>query len=283
MMRTICLCGLLVLLLCGACSDKEHDHGGRVPLVEVEGSFLYREDVESACPVQCKGQDSVRWAGRFVRNWVEEELLYAKARENVGSTPQIERLVENYRRSLIVQAYQEELLRQQSPQQMGDSALRAYYESNLDLFKAEHPLVKGLFMKVPLTAPQIAEVRRWYKSDSHEAVEQLEKYSLRNAVVYEYFYDRWVPVSELQDLMPLPDNDLASFLDKNRHVERKDTAYYYFLHVTELLMPGAQEPYDFARPQVENLVRNAGQVEFLKQVKSDLYRRAEQRQMVKYY
>ena len=115
------------------------------------------------------------------------------------------------------------------------------------------------------------------------SIERLQLGGLRNAVVYEYFYDRWVPVSELQDLMPLPDNDLASFLDKNRHVERKDTAYYYFLHVTELLMPGAQEPYDFARPQVENLVRNAGQVEFLKQVKSDLYRRAEQRQMVKYY
>ena len=104
---------------------------------------------------------------------------------------------------------------------MGDSALRAYYESNLDLFKAEHPLVKGLFMKVPLTAPQIAEVRRWYKSDSHEAVEQLEKYSLRNAVVYEYFYDRWVPVSELQDLMPLPDNDLApSWTKTARGAER---------------------------------------------------------------
>lgn len=34
--------------------------------------------------------------------------------------------------------------------------------------------MKGLFIKVPLTAPQIANVRKWYKSDAQEAVEHLE-------------------------------------------------------------------------------------------------------------
>ena len=46
----------------------------------------------------------------------------------------------------------------------------------------ESPLIKGLFIKVPLTAPQLNNVRRWYKTEKQDAVESLEKYSLQNAV-----------------------------------------------------------------------------------------------------
>lgn len=34
--------------------------------------------------------------------------------------------------------------------------------------------MKGLFIKVPLTAPQLGSVRRWYKTETREAVEHLE-------------------------------------------------------------------------------------------------------------
>ena len=43
-MRTTCL-GLLILLFCGSCKEQ-HDHGGRTPLVELDGNFLYHEDLQ---------------------------------------------------------------------------------------------------------------------------------------------------------------------------------------------------------------------------------------------
>ena len=78
-----------------------------------------------------------------------------------------------------------------------------YYEKNKELFKLENPLIKGLFIKVPLTAPQLNNVRRWYKTEKQDAVESLEKYSLQNAVKYEYFYDKWVSVTDILDMIPL--------------------------------------------------------------------------------
>ena len=41
--------GLLSILLCVACSEQ-HDHKGKTPLVELDGNFLYREDLQSALP-----------------------------------------------------------------------------------------------------------------------------------------------------------------------------------------------------------------------------------------
>ena len=47
-MRTTCL-GLLILLFCGSCKEQ-HDHGGRTPLVELDGDFLYHEDLQAVLP-----------------------------------------------------------------------------------------------------------------------------------------------------------------------------------------------------------------------------------------
>ena len=46
---------------------------------------------------------------------------------------------------------------------------------------------------------------------------------------------------------------------------------------------GEQEPYEFARAQVKDMMLNMKQVSFMKQVKNDLFQRAEKRDKIKYY
>ena len=59
---------------------------------------------------------------------------------------------------------------------------------------------------------------------------KLEKFSIGNAVSYDYFYDRWIPVSEIAAKIPLKAIDTdANYLNRNRNVEVRDTAYCYFL------------------------------------------------------
>ncbi|EGF56550.1 peptidylprolyl isomerase [Bacteroides fluxus] len=280
-MRTTCFL-LFITLLCTACSER-HDHKGQTPLVELDGSFLYREDLQAVLPAGLSKDDSLLFAEHYIRNWVEDILLYDKAQSNIPNSGEIDRLVENYRKALIMHTYQQALIHQQLSEEISEQDLTDYYEKNQALFKVERPLMKGLFIKVPLTAPQLANVRRWYKTETQEAVEHLEKYSLQNAVKYEYFYDKWVTVSEVLDLMPLKVPDVDDYLDKNRHVELKDTAFCYFLNVSDYRRMGEEEPYEFARTQVKDMLLNVRQVEFMKQVKDDLYRRAVKRDKIKYY
>jgi len=121
------------------------------------------------------------------------------------------------------------------------------------------------------------EYRKWY-GNLWEVVDWKN-----NAVKYEYFYDKWVPVSEVLDMLPLKVPDVDEYLDKNRHVELKDTAFHYFLNVSDYRPMGEQEPYEFARGQVKDMLLNVKQVEFMKQVKDDLYQRAVKRDKIKYY
>ena len=99
-MRTTCF-GLLIFLLCAACSEQ-HDHKGRTPLVELDGNFLYREDLQSVLPAGLSKDDSLLFAEHYIRNWVEDILLYDKAQSNIPNNGEIDKLVENYRKALIM-------------------------------------------------------------------------------------------------------------------------------------------------------------------------------------
>ena len=269
-------------MLCLACSPS-YDHKGKTPLVEVDGRFLYREDLQAVMPVGLSADDSLLFADDYVRNWTEEVLLYDKAEENIPDNAEVERLVANYRKSLILHIYQQALIRQKLSAQVTEEEVEAYYRDNIHLFKVDRPLIKGLYIKVPLGSPHLSDVRRWYRSDSHDAVEHLEKYSLRNAVKYEYFYDKWVPAADVLGQLPEGGREAEPALAQKRPVELADTAFHYFLNVTDYRAVGEEEPYEMARAHARDLLLNIRQVEFMRGVRDDLYRRAMENNEIIYY
>lgn len=277
-MRTTSLL-LISLLFCASCADK-HNHRGRTPLVEVDGNFLYKEDLQAVLPEGLSKDDSLLFAEHYLRSWSEDVLLYEKAQSNIPDNEEIEKLVENYRKALIIHTYQQKLINQKLSENISEKELTDYYEQNKELFKLDRPLMKGLFIQVPLTAPQLGNVRKWYRAETQEAADNLEKYSLQNAVKYDYFYDRWVRVEDVIDLIPLHTDAPASYIDQNRHIELKDSAFYYFLHVSDYRKAGEEEPYEFAMPKVKDMLINLKQVDFMQQVKDDLYQQAQKRKKI---
>lgn len=271
----------VILLACGSCKEK-HDHRGKTPLVEVDGNFLYKEDLMSVLPEGLSKDDSTLFAEHYIRSWAEEILMYEKAEDNIPDNVDVEKLVENYRKALIMHTYQQELINQKLTNEIPEQEMTEYYERNKELFKLESPLIKGLFIKVPLTAPQLNNVRRWYKTEKQDAIENLEKYSLQNAVKYEYFYDKWVHVTDILDMIPLKVDAPEEYVNKHRQVELKDTAFHYFLNVSDYRGAGEEKPYEFARPEVKDLLVNRRRVSFMEQVKSDLYRQAVNKKKIIY-
>lgn len=280
-MRTTCL-GLIFGLLLGACAET-YDHKGRTPLVELNGHFLYREDLQAVLPVSLSQEDSLQFSEHYIHNWVENTLLYEKAEHNIPDGAEIDQRVENYRRALIMHTYQQALISQKLGDEISEEDLKVYYERNQAAFKLERPLVKGLFIKVPLKSADINKVRRWYRADSQEAVEELEKYQMQHAVKYEYFYDKWLSAADVLGWIPLQDDNAEEYLNTHRQVELKDTAFYYFLNIRDYRPAGEQEPFELARAQVKDMLLNMKQVQFMEQVKDDLYKQAEEKNEIKYY
>ena len=263
---------------------QEQDHKGRIPLVGVAGKFLYQDDLQAALPLNLTADDSVLFAESYIKNWVEDVLLFDKAEGNIPDSEKINSLVESYRKALIMHTYQEALVRQKLSDEITSDEVLEYYEKNKQLFLLDKPLVKGVFLKVPLKSSKLSDVRRWYKRNTQDAIEQLEKYSLLNAVTSDYFYDQWRPLDEIEALIPNRTwNADSDYLEKNRNVELKDTAYHYFLHIEEYQGKGTQKPLDFAEEEIKETLINLKRVEFINGVKDDLYHQASDKNKIIYY
>ncbi|MDR0973458.1 MAG: peptidyl-prolyl cis-trans isomerase [Prevotellaceae bacterium] len=264
------VCFLISAVSCFNNSPELNEH----VLVQVDNHTLLKATLRSVVPSGLSSEDSARYADSYVRSWIEDILLYDVAAKNIPNSAELNRLVDNYRRTLIIQNYQQELIRQRVSMVLPEQELQDYYAAHSDLFLLERPLIKGLFIKVPLKAPQLANVRRWYKDTAQVAVDELEKYSLRYSLAYEYFYDRWLPLDEILGKIPLKTERPEEEIRQRRQLELQDTTAHYFLNVTGYLGVGDVRPYDYARPLVLELLLNRNRTEYIRQIKADLYEEA---------
>lgn len=271
-----------VLFLC-ACKHTQPVNDTDV-LVKVKDRVLKRSEVTDRIPKGATSADSLLLAESLVKKWVKDVLVYDLALRNLGNDKdEIERLVEEYRHSLVRYRYQQRLVKEKLTNDIRESDMLNYYEENQKKFVLDKSLVKGLFLKIPIDAPGISDVKGWYKSTSESALEKIEKYSVQNASIYDYFYDKWVDFDEVMDNIPLHVPDANAFLKANKFVEVKDSSYYYLLNIKEYLPSGSVAPYDFAGPQIKDMLVNQRKVEFLKKFENELYNDAIRGGDVKFY
>lgn len=276
-------CCLLSLLWTLTSCHQEVEHGGKHPLVQVGNTFLYLEEMQQQLPYGLSGGDSIKFVQEFVQKWVEEQVLYEKAEHNVRGDESIERMVNDYRRTLVMNNYERRLLQQKVSEELPEEELLQYYENNKQLFILEESVVKGVFIKVPLNSPGLKDLKKWYKDSSDEALEQMEGYAFRHAVIYEYFYEHWLPISELEGKVVINLAELSDNFDKQRDIEAKDDEFCYLLHIEEYVAKGEVKPYDLARHEIVDLLANYRKVELMNKVKQDLYNESVEKGRIKYY
>ncbi len=267
---------LSVSLMLSSCHKREEVKyvSGKTPLVELDGNVLYQEDLLQVLPVDISEADSAQFANRYIENWLSELLLYQNAERNVRDDKQIEELVENYRRSLIVHEYQQLLIEQKIEQDITMQEIETFYNDNKNLFVLEEPILKGLFIKLPLSAPNQNSIMKLYRLRDDESYDEIEKYCIRNAPYYEFFYDYWHSVSDIEILLPSMEVSLQDYLNKNEFLEIKDDEFLYLLNVSEYLPKGSVAPIEQVESRIKRLLINNKAVSYIQKIKKDLYNSA---------
>ena len=277
-------CGLLGVLMVsmlsvslGSCKWSRHDTRydfGKTPIVEVNGDLLYAEDLMLVQPLGVSSVDSAAFAESYIKNWVQDQLFFQNAIRNIPDTKDIDRLVENYRRSLIEHEYQRRLIEQTFSSEITEDEIERFYNENMSLFELDESLVKGLFLKISNKSHDLAEIRRLYTLKDDESFEEIEKYSIRNAGRCEFFYETWRPVAEIEVQLPPMESSLESMLKDQTSFEFKDEEYIYLLNISEFAYRGGIEPLEHARARIRGLLVNSNEVNYMRKIKEDLYQSA---------
>jgi hypothetical protein len=272
----------LGLTLGASSCSKQSGHSEKDALVEVEGNYLYKEELQSVLPLGLSKDDSTKFVDNYIREWVVDVLLYEQAKRNVKDSREIERLVENYRKTLLTHTYQQQLIAQKFADDITDEEMQAYYDVNKEMFRLDQPMLKGVFIKVPLSAPQLNNLRTWCRSTSQDNIDKLEKYAMQHAARYEYFHNEWVSTPELADLMPLKISELNALVAGSKFIEHRDNDFIYLLSVSEMIGKNEVKPFETARQEIKEILANMRQVDYMKKVKDDLYEQAVKRNKIIY-
>ncbi|MDD4514910.1 peptidyl-prolyl cis-trans isomerase [Massilibacteroides sp.] len=269
----ICFPFIAFVFLLSSC--KNNSSTEKDILVEMNGKTLSKSEVTEVVPKGISFEDSLLFAESYIRKWIKDELVYNVALKNLGDdAAEIDRLVDAYRRSLIRYRYQERLVTERLSVNIQESDKLTYFEENQDRFKLDNAIVKGLFLKIPVEAPGLSDVKKWYKSNNVESLEKIEKYSIQNASIYEYFYDRWIRFDDIIVNIPVTVSNVNTFLKSNKLVEVSDSSFCYLLNIEEYMLSGQVAPYDYAEPRIVEMLTNQKRKEFVEEIENELYKDA---------
>lgn len=281
-MRIVLWLVMIFPLLLTACSKTEGKDNNFV-LAEANGQKIYLDEALKGMPKNLSSTDSVSYVKEYIANRVREIVLYDQAAKNIPHSQDIDKMVESYRRSLVIFEYQQQVLNEKIKSEIGEEELKAYYDKNSGRFTVDQNLVKGIFLKVPKDAPNISKLKQWCRKPDSKALQKIESYSVQNATIYNYFMDQWTPLDDILSDMPRMSDSQADFFKNSRNMEMQDDEFCYLIYIEDYVTRGNKAPYDYIKPVVTNVMMNSKKTDFVRKFEQDLLKEAEKKGKIIYY
>lgn len=259
----------------GSCKKADaKDAEGSEIVVEVGDTALTLIDVTRRIPRGLSESDSTELFNSIVDSWIDRLLLEQLGNENIDDMADIDRMVETYRRKLIVASYRRNL-RASHRWRVPEDSVKRYYREHSEELTLTSPVMKGLYLKLPSDASRLPDIRRWMMTATPDAVDNLEKYGLQDAIKYSFFEDSWTDWSIIAKDIPYRFEDADEFVRTRQNFETSYGGITYLLHISEYMPSGDRMPYEVAAPVIAEILEGDAGEKYEKDLIRSLHARAQ--------
>ena len=263
-----------------SCSEKPV----KEPVARVGERYLYQSDLSKVLPANVTKEDSILLTDDYISRWVKQELMIQKANENL--TPEqkdVNRELEEYRNSLIIYRYKNELIRQRMDTMVTQAQIRDYYDNNKNNFNLDHCIVKAVFVKIPSDLANPGLLKDMIQDISKEGQAELRDYCTQYAKSYQIAIDNWIDFQVLNRNLPEHIDDPTAFVTRNHLKEMNDSNYYYLVSIQDYMLANDLAPIEFVENNIKNLILNQRKIRFLKELEENIYTEAERQKKFTIY
>jgi hypothetical protein len=253
----------------------------RNAVLEMNGNFLYLDEIERVIPAGLSVADSAKYAESYKKQWIMGNIMYQKAKENVGNSKDIEELTEIYRRELIINKYQQQLILEKLKHIPEDSLL-SLYQQKKESFLLKGPLIKGIFIQVHASSHGQDSLSTMLSDINDDNLESIMRYCTGNALKYEFFTDNWTEYSKIIENLPNKIESTDPTLSRGTIVQQSEENNYY-LKVTGLCKAGEPSPYELIKDELYNILLNKEKIQFITDLRQELYNEAIENGIVHFY
>ena len=239
---------------------KEHESEGVI--ASIGDKKLYKEDIQNLVPQGTNPTDSATIVDAYIRRWATDILILQNAERNISNQTEINKMVENYRRTLTIHYYKQEMVNEKIKLPT-DHETTQFYNQNQQLFILQHPIIKGATMKVPNNI-KTDKIQRKFKDLDNIA--EIEKYALQYAKDYQLFTEHWRPIDQIIN----PETSNLK-INKSGYYEERDSLHITLINITEYIPQGEIAPLEMIKEDARTILYNQQKMEYLNNINTQIY------------
>jgi hypothetical protein len=271
---------LITILLGLGCGSTPADNSGRV-LAQIGERTLKMSDLEGMFPDGTTKTDSATIIAAFVNRWIKDNLVMQEAEQNIPADVNIDKLVREYRASLVLNTYQQKLMSNTLDTAVSEQELRSFYETNKELYTLETPIMRCLFVKLPNAAPEIKNFEKWWDGGKKEDKNKIFAYAESHASMFMLIDSAWHRADRIAVELPkgtIDPEDLST-----GEYTRKDENFSYFLKILKVKNKRDVAPFEFVRDQASKFILHQRKQKLIEDKREELFKRELQANNVKIF
>lgn len=260
-----------LLLLMMACYGTDADADDPV-LARVHQKTLRLSELDGMFPIDATAEDSLLIKNAFVRRWSREAVLEWEAERNLPPDMNIDRLVRDYRASLVSSHYEEVLVSMRLDSTISREELEAYYENSKSQYLLERPIVRCLFIRVPYPTPEEDRLQQLWNNGKITDTVALKNYCERLSEVSLLDPDPWYSLDDIAQ--QLPDGTLtAANVNSKREFSQQDGSFRYYFKLVELKPRLEIAPLSYVEEQARKVILHSRKREVIDQAREEIFER----------
>ena len=273
--------GLFLFFSCEYLPMKKKSNGKRKPIATVLDKHLYKEDVATFFSEEVSTKDSLLMLKSIIENWAVKQLLLSKAIENNTQEDfeNINKLVTDYKESLLLNSYKEKLIKQQLDTIVSEQEIIEFYEKNKQNFRLNEELIKVKYLFVGKNMIDKKEIIKLFKSNKIEDIEKLEKKQL-SFKTFQLNDTIWKSLDNVLLKIPFSRNKM---LKKSKFIKKEDSLGVYLVAVKGVLKRNDMAPLSYISPTIKQLILHKRKIELIREIEKIIIKDAVQNKSFKTY
>jgi len=258
-----------IIVIFPSCIDNVED----TIIASVNEDDLLLSDVIKEMPLQTS--DSAFFVQHYMNEWIRKQLMVYHAEINLSVDMQnYHKQINEYRSSLLIYAYQQQLINQNFDTSIAIEAVTDYYNQYKEEFKLKKNIFKGRYIVIDKSAPKLSKLSKWYKSDKEANLLELEDYCQQFAKEFYLADSNWQYFSVINNKLPEIIKKEESFLEKTKSVYFENDQFLHYIYIKDYKIKGSVSPLVLEKEKIRNVLLNKNKIKYLKQLEDELYQNA---------
>ncbi|MBL4649058.1 MAG: hypothetical protein JKY03_04955 [Aureispira sp.] len=264
---------MICLVFLGSCGEGTVGKDkNEQPLAQAAGQYLYPSTI-AGIGTGMTEKDSLYQLKVYTEQWIRDQLMLDVANNNVTTTTQIERMVQAYKATLIMNEYEEALINQRLNTEVTPQELANYYSNNKEQYQAGISWVRCHFVKVKRGTAELQKLKKWFKSDAGVDFERVKLFCAQHKTVHILNEDLWIEYDKL--VKEFPKDAIGSRHRKKQAIlDRMDENYQYLLQIFEYRDKEDAAPLPQVQDEIKRIVLHQRRNKILQNLRKEVYEKA---------